>query len=74
MNSCASLLFWGICRLLRTVRAVRYALRRICKWGELYLSWSGNVNSDKKDVGAIVLSGCEGLICPIWEAFFVVAS
>jgi hypothetical protein len=37
----------GILPVPRTVRAVRYALRRMCKWGELYLSSAGNVNSDE---------------------------
>jgi len=40
------LLFWGIRRLPRTVRAVRCALRRMCKWGELYLSRGVGVKGD----------------------------
>ena len=40
------LLFWGIRRSPRTVRAVRCAMRRMCKWGELYLNRGAGVKND----------------------------
>jgi hypothetical protein len=43
-SSLRQLQFWGFRRLPRTVRAVWCALRRICKWGELYVSCRGHVN------------------------------
>ncbi len=44
--SLRQLLFWGICRLPHTVRAVWCALRRMCKWCELYWSRGVGVKSD----------------------------